>query len=154
MNTKLSIFVICIALLVGAVFVQAAVSQNYESAVTARIVGDSVYDLKRQLTRTSGIDADKAVYVGLQTDPSRVDSILNKMFSNLKLLFSISESKLESEIDRNGDNLVVVNPSSNSESMEKISNLDYDDLRTSSPRSTTGSPKALTQRTLKTPKLS
>jgi len=129
MKTKLILAVCMLFLLIG---MASAITQNFESAATARIVGDYPAEMTTQMQDTGDINLEKGIYSGGVSNPSvqREDSydILKKIFSDFVNLYNPPFSEISSALDNNNDNLLVFNPLRKFPSMTEIENTDADDF--------------------------
>jgi len=130
MTTKFIQIALLLIFLAGAVYAYTPV-QHYESAATARIVGNSPEDMAQQLRDTSKIDLEKGIYVGYSSQPySQEDSyeIIKKLFSDFMHEVYPEISDIRQGLESDKDNLLVINPPTKKPSMSKIEGINSTDF--------------------------
>jgi hypothetical protein len=132
MNPKNTILMLATILLALALIAPVlAITQNYESAATARIVGNSPEDIVQQLQRTGDINLEKGVYAGSAGTSYSTNAnyeIVKKIFSDFLHMLSPGISDIQAALDVNKDSILVINPSNKEPSMSQIKNINSDDM--------------------------
>jgi len=122
MKTKIICLFFAVLLLVGTVL---AAMQNYESAVTSRIVGNSPADIIRQLKENGNMDLAKAINGGSNMD--QIHNIVSQVFSDYVNLIG-NLVQLENELDVTKDVLLIINPINKVASMRNTIYLNWDEV--------------------------
>ncbi|MEM7825151.1 MAG: hypothetical protein QXO27_04230 [Candidatus Aenigmatarchaeota archaeon] len=104
-------------------------SQNYESATTARIVGASPADLIEQLEANKEINLEKGIYTGINHSSYLISTIVSSIFSDFVHLPSPKISDILTTIDNGKDNLLVIDPPNKISSMSKIESLEAKEFK-------------------------
>ncbi len=129
MKTKLILAICMLFLLVGTA---SAITQNFESAATARIIGDYPAEMTAQMQDTGDINLEKAVYgSSVSSPPVSTDvyyQILKKLFADFVNFYNTDIDDLTPQLNNNKDNLLVMNLVSKSPSMTEIGGLESDDF--------------------------